>query len=314
MERDMTENRIIDSEAVITGIVKDAMSRTDNPRLKQIMALLVDHAHAFIREANLTDAELEMGLDFIGRIGQANSDDHNEVILASDVLGISTLVAYRNNPRDQGQSANALLGPFWREGSPDCQCGDNIARSETPGVATFVKGIVRGVNGEAIKDAMVDIWQASPVGLYENQDPNQDSMNLRGRFRTDAQGKYHFRTVRPAGYPVPTHGPIGELLRAQNRNPYRPAHIHFMVSAPGHRTLITQVFADDSEHLHSDVVFGVTKPLIGHLQYHERGEGGAAAMAEYTNAPDASLDAYFTLEYDFVLDEGVRSFPRPPIK
>jgi protocatechuate 3,4-dioxygenase beta subunit len=300
----MTENKIIDSEAVITGIVKEAMSRTDNPRLKQVMALLVEHAHAFIREANLTDAELETGLDFIGRIGQANSDDHNEVILASDVLGISTLVAYRNNPQDQGQSAAALLGPFWRDGSPECQCGDNIARSGTPGVATFVKGVVRNTSGVAMENVVVDIWQASPVGLYENQDPEQDNMNLRGRFRTDAQGKYHFRTVRPAGYPVPTHGPIGELLRAQNRNPYRPAHIHFMVSTPGYKTLITQVFADDSEHLYSDVVFGVTKPLIGHLEYH------AAPTPEYPNVPDA----YFTLTYDFVMDEGESTFPKPPIK
>jgi protocatechuate 3,4-dioxygenase beta subunit len=305
----MKENKIIDSEAVITGIVKEAMSRTGNPRLKQVMELLVEHAHAFIREANLTDAELEAGLDFIGRIGQANSDDHNEVILASDVLGISTLVAYRNNPQDQGQSAAALLGPFWRDGSPDCKCGDNIARSETPGIATFVKGVVRNIAGVPMENVTVDIWQASPVGLYENQDPNQANMNLRGKFRTDAQGKYHFRTVRPAGYPVPTHGPIGELLRAQNRNPYRPAHIHFMVSAPGYKTLITQVFADDSEHLYSDVVFGVTKPLIGHLQFHEHHD---QPTPEYPDAPP--LDGYFTLTYDFVLEEGESTFPRPPIK
>jgi protocatechuate 3,4-dioxygenase beta subunit len=307
LERKMKENKVIDSEGVITGIVKEAMSRTDNPRLKQVMELLVDHAHAFIREANITDAELEMGLDFIARIGQANSDDHNEAILASDVLGISTLVAYRNNPQDQGQSASALLGPFWRGGSPECRCGDNIARSDTPGIATFVKGVVRNIAGDALENVLVDIWQASPVGLYENQDPDQANMNLRGRFRTDAQGKYHFRTVRPAGYPVPTHGPIGELLRAQNRAPYRPAHIHFMVSTPGYKTLITQVFADDSEHLYSDVVFGVTKPLIGHLEFHESGD---TPSPEYPDAPDG----YFTLTYDFVLQEGVSAFPQPPIK
>jgi protocatechuate 3,4-dioxygenase beta subunit len=300
----MTEDRIIDCEAAITEIVRGAMGRTDNPRLKQIMDSLVTHLHAFVRETNLTDAELDAGLDFIGRIGQANTDDHNEVVLASDVLGISTLVAYRNNPRDQGQSAKALLGPFWRDGSPPCRCGDNIARSDTPGVATFVSGTVHSVSGAPIADATVDVWQASPVGLYENQDPDQDHMNLRGRFCTDAQGKYHFRTVRPAGYPVPTHGPIGELLRAQNRDPFRPAHIHFMVSAPGHKTLITQVFADDSKRLFSDVVFGVTRPLIGNLEYRD------TPTPEYPDAPDA----YFTLAYDFVLDEGTRTFPRPPIK
>ena len=300
----MTKNRIIDSEEAITEIVKEAMCRTGNPRLKQIMESLVEHAHAFVRDVNLTDEELEAGLEFIGRIGQANSDDHNEVVLASDVLGISTLVAYRNNPRDQGQSAKALLGPFWRDGSPQCACGDNIARSDTPGIATFVSGTVRSVSGKPMADATVDIWQASPVGLYENQDPDQENMNLRGRFRTDAEGKYHFRTVRPAGYPVPTHGPIGELLRAQNRDPLRPAHIHFMVSAPGYKTLITQVFADDSERLYSDVVFGVTRPLIGNLEFHE------TPSPEYPDAPDG----YFTLAYDFVLEEGLRKFPRPPIK
>ncbi|MDB5990259.1 MAG: intradiol ring-cleavage dioxygenase [Herbaspirillum sp.] len=300
----MTSSKIIDCEEVITDIVKEAMSRTDDARLKKIMALLVQHLHAFVRETNLTDQELETGLDFIARIGQATRDDHNEAILASDVLGVSTLVAYRNNPQEQGQSAKALLGPFWRDGAPECEPGDNIARSDTRGIPMFVKGVVRNIAGQPIPDTLVDVWQASPVGMYENQDPDQVNMNLRGKFRTDSQGRYRFRTVRPAGYPVPTHGPIGELLRAQNRSPFRPAHIHFMVSAPEYKTLITQIFADDAEHLHSDVVFGVTKPLIGHFESHDR------PNPEYPDAPDH----YVTLTYDFVLEEGTRTFPRPPIK
>ncbi|MDB5776133.1 MAG: intradiol ring-cleavage dioxygenase [Herbaspirillum sp.] len=300
----MTSNKFIDNEAMITEVVKEAMSRTGNPRLKEIMALLVEHAHAFVREANLTDEEFDAGVRFIQGIGQVTTDTHNEVVLASDALGISTLIAYRNHPQDKGQSASALLGPFWRLHAPDCENGDNIARSNTPGVAMYVDGVVRDTGGRPIPGACVDVWQASPVGLYESQDPEQESMNLRGKFRTDSQGRYRFRTVRPAGYPVPVHGPVGQLLKAQNRHPFRPAHIHFMVSAPACKTLVTQVFADDSEHLASDVVFGVTRALIGHFERHE---------SRSPAHPDAPIP-FFTLQHDFVLEQGVSSFPEPPIK
>ena len=167
-----------------------------------------------------------------------------------------------------------------------------------------VAGVVRDIHGRVIPNAVVDVWQASPVGLYENQDPEQEEMNLRGKFRADENGSYHFRSVRPAGYPVPTHGPIGQLLKAQKRHPYRPAHVHFMVSAPGYKTLITQVFADDSEYLESDVVFGVTKHLIGHFERHDAASAQAPGMAP----------PFYTLNYDFVLEEGEQSFPEPPIK
>lgn len=300
----MESNKIIETEASVTEVVKAAMARTDDPRLKQIVNAFVDHAHALIREVDLTEEEFDLGLRFLAAIGKANTDAHNEVVLAADVLGISTLVALRNNPQLHGQTASALLGPFWRLSAPDCVCGENIARSHTPGPAMFVSGQVRNVHGQPIPEALVDVWQASPVGLYENQDPEQAEMNLRGKFRTDQNGSYHFCTVRPAGYPVPTHGPIGALLKAQNRHPYRPAHIHFMVSAPGHKTLITQVFADDSEHLASDVVFGVTKALIGQFKRHD----APSSLHPGTTLP------FYTLEYDLVLEEGVPTFPEPPIK
>ncbi|MFD2274380.1 dioxygenase [Undibacterium arcticum] len=286
----------------VTEVVKAALERTDGPRLKQIVTAFIEHAHALVREVNLTEEELHIGLRFIGAVGQANTDSHNEVVLAADVLGISTLVALRNSPQQHGQTARALLGPFWRLNAPECSCGDCIARSDTPGAPMVVSGQVRDTHGKPIAGALIDVWQASPVGLYENQDPEQDEMNLRGKFRTDPDGRYHFRTVRPAGYPVPTHGPVGALLRAQKRHPYRPAHIHFMVSDPAHKTLVTQVFSDDSEHLTSDVVFGVTKALIGHFK---RQDFAASAPAGIT-AP------YFTLEYDFVLEEGRSEFPEPP--
>ncbi|MDB5936958.1 MAG: intradiol ring-cleavage dioxygenase [Massilia sp.] len=300
----MGNNKIIDTEASVTAVALAALANTADPRLKQIVNALVEHAHALIREVDLTEEELHAGLRFIGGLGQANTDTHNEVILCADVLGLSTLVALRNNPQDDGQSARALLGPFWRLNAPDCAAGDSIARVDTPGASMLVSGQVRDIDGQSLADVLVDVWQASPMGLYENQDPGQESMNLRGKFRTDADGRYHFRTVRPAGYPVPTHGPVGVMLAAQQRHPYRPAHIHFMVSHPGHKTLITQVFSDDSEHLESDVAFGVTQALVGH--FNERHDRDAA--------PPGTTTPYFTLEFDFVLEAGRSEFPQPPIK
>jgi len=296
----MSINHLIDGEASITPIAIAAMADTGNPRLRQVMASFVQHMHAFIRDVDLTEAEFEQAVRFLVDIGQATNDCHNEVILAADVLGISTLVALRNNPEQEGQTAAALLGPFWRANSPVCENGDDIARCDLPGPTMLVSGQVRDVEGKPVAGAKVDVWQASPVGMYENQDEHQPEMNLRGQFTTDAEGRYHFRTVRPAGYPVPTHGPTGVLLRAQNRHCMRPAHVHFMVSQEGFKTLITQVFADDAEHLHSDVVFGVTKRLVGQFKPHQPAPG--------TDEP------HYTLQYDFVLERGVCCFPEPPIK
>jgi protocatechuate 3,4-dioxygenase beta subunit len=300
----MNAPQIIENEATVTEVVKASFERTENPRLKEIMNAFVEHAHALVREVNLSEEEFHYGLRFIAAIGQANTDKHNEAVLAADVLGISTLVSLRNNPTDHGQTAAALLGPFWRLYAPECECGDSIARSTTPGETLIVSGQVRDTTGQPVSGAVLDVWQASPIGLYENQDPEQVEMNLRGKFRADEDGRFHFSTIRPAGYPVPTHGPIGQLLKAQNRHPYRPAHIHFMISAPGHKTLITQVFLDAPERLASDVVFGVTKTLVGNLQRHDH----FAPMP-----PGATLPVY-TLEYNFVIEEGEPVFPEPPIK
>jgi catechol 1,2-dioxygenase len=271
-----------------------AMERTPNPRLRELIASLTRHLHAFVQETRLTEEEFEQALEFIVAIGQATGDKKNEVVLAADILGVSTLVALQNNQDPEGESPSALLGPFWRANAPMCDRGDTIARSGTPGTPLTVSGTVRDPQGRPLADAVVDVWQASPVGLYENQDPAQEDMNLRGRFRTDVEGRFHFRTVRPAGYPVPTDGPCGQLLRAQQRHPNRPAHLHFMVSKPGHKVLITQVFADDDENLESDPVFGVTRRLIGRFEAQRDGQAA-------------------TLQHDFVLEPGEMKFPRPPI-
>ncbi|MGH8459162.1 MAG: dioxygenase [Nevskiales bacterium] len=285
---------IVTTPDSVLRIATAAMARTPDERLRTVMAALTRHLHAFVQEVRLTEDEFEHALEFIVGIGQATGAKKNVVVLAADLLGISTLVALLNNQDPQGESPAALLGPFWRANAPLCKPGESIARSNTPGVPLEVTGVVRDTQGRPIAGAVVDAWQASPVGLYENQDPAQDEMNLRGRFETDAEGRFHFRTVRPAGYPVPTDGPCGELLRAQRRHPNRPAHLHFMVSKPSHKVLISQVFADDDENLESDPVFGVTRKLIGRFEPQHDGQ-------------------HATLQYDFVLEPGEMKFPRPPI-
>ena len=295
---------IVDDAGSITEVVLAAMSRTDDARLKQIIDALVRHAHAFFREVQLTDREFEQGIEFVKAIGQATVDNHNEVVLCADVLGFSTLVTLLNTVDKTNRTPGALLGPFYRGNSPDYGNGESIVAEGSPGAPLFVRGHVVDSARRPIANARVDVWQASPVGLYENQDPDQPDTNLRGSFRTDAHGYFRFRSVRPAGYPVPTHGPVGALLAKQHRHPYRPAHIHFVVVAEGHETLVSQVFADDSEYLGSDVVFGVNRSLVGKFAMHDDGR-----------APDADVTGpYYTLEYDFVLAEGTSTCPTPPIK
>ena len=295
---------IIESEASVTDAVLAAMADTPNPRLREIMASFIRHMHAFARDVRLTEEEFEIGIAFLNRIGQATNDRHNEGILASDAIGFSTLVCLLNNGQNGAtETAAALLGPFWRMNSPTTENSGSIVRSETPGPALFASCRVTDPKGTPLAGVEVDVWQASPVGLYENQDDAQADMNLRGKFTTDADGRFSFRTVKPAGYPVPTDGPVGDLLRAQRRHPYRPAHLHFLLFKPGCKTLITQVFVDDDQHLRSDVVFGVTRHLVGDFR---RREGAAPA-------PDVT-GPWYTLDYDFVMERGEAKLPKPPIK
>ena len=295
---------IVEDEASVTDKVLAAMRGAASPRLREVMAALVRHLHAFAREVRLTEEEFETGINFLNRIGQATHDAHNEGILFSDAVGLSTLVCLLNNGRNGAtETASALLGPFWRMNSPRTENGDSIVRSETPGPALFVSCRVCDPRGKPLEGVEVDVWQASPVGLYENQDERQCDMNLRGKFTTDSEGRFWFRSVKPAGYPVPTHGPVGDLLRAQGRHPYRPAHLHFLAFKSAYKTLITQVFVDDDEHLESDVVFGVTRHLIGDFR---RGEGTPPLLE--VKGP------WYRLDYEFVMEPGEAKLPKPPIK
>ena len=278
----------------VTDVVLRAMSHTPDPRLRAIMESLVRHLHAFLREVKLTPEEFEAAVDFLVRLGKASGPAKNEVILASDLLGASTLVMMLDAQASGGASTDAaLLGPFFRANAPAMPDGADIARDAGGGAPLLMRGRVRDAAGNPVAGAAVEVWQASPVGLYENQDPRQPKHNLRGRFQTDAAGRFEFRSVKPAGYPVPIDGPCGELLRAQHRHPYRPAHIHYMIVKPGYKTLITQVFDNADDAIESDVVFGVTPALSGRFQPQAGGT--------------------YLLEYDFVMQPGESRVPRAPI-
>jgi len=287
-----------------TEKVAEVFQNTPDPRLREVMTSLVKHLHAFIREVEPTDPEFEMGCEFLVSLGKATSEKKNEVILASDILGASTLITLINNDKRSESSGklrtdSALLGPFWRKNAPTYEAGANISHgpeAQETEHAFFISGHVRDAQGKALADATVDVWHASPLGFYENQDSAQPDMNLRGQFKTDANGKFNFKSVRPSGYPVPVDGPCGDLLRAQRRDPYRPAHVHYMISKPGYQVLITQVFADDDHRLHTDVTFSVGESLVG--QFKKRTGPGEVG---------------YSLDYDFVLQAGEMHFPMPPI-
>ena len=296
---------VIERQQDVTRVVLAAMAQAPNERLREIAAVFVRHMHEFAREVRLTEAEYDIGVDLLNRIGQATNDHHNEGILFADAIGFSTLVCLLNNGNaGTTETAAALLGPFWRQNSPRTPNGGSIVRSPTPGPELFVNCWIVDKNGTPIVGVEVDVWQSSPVGLYENQDDSQADMNLRGKLITDADGHFAFRSVKPAGYAVPTDGPVGDMLRAQRRHPYRPAHLHFLGFKSGFKTLITQIFVDDDEHLSSDVVFGVTKALIGDYRRHDTG----ALPASDVTPP------WYTLDYKFVMEAGEARLPVPPIK
>ena len=285
---------LITSPESILDITLAAMQGTENERLKKLITSLTTHLHEFVLENQVTELEFERALQFIVGIGQATGKNTNEVVLAADILGVSSLVSTINNLDLDGGSYAALLGPFWRKNAPICKWGENISRTDLGGQAMEVRGQILDESKQPVAGAIVDVWHSSPVGFYENQDERQEDMNLRGRFETNANGEFFFTTIRPAGYPVPTNGPCGELLRAQKRHPNRPAHIHFMISKPGYKVLITQVFDSTDKNLDSDPVFGVSKQLVG----------------EY--ATD-SATGVCKLQHSFVLQAGEMVFPAPPI-
>jgi hydroxyquinol 1,2-dioxygenase len=284
---------IVANDADLTRAVLDEVARTPDPRLRRILAAAVRHLHDFVREAELTEAEFRQVCQWIARAGQLTTPSHNEVVLAAGSLGVSALVCLLNNGDGGRRETTAnLMGPFWRQGAPATPQGGSIVRSPTPGDPVFVTAWIRDEADAPVADAEVDVWQASGEGYYENQDPQQADWNLRGRLRSDAAGCVRFRTVKPAGYPIPVNGPVGALVRAQGRH-----------NKPGFKTQFSQLYSHDDPHLDSDVQFGVTRNLVGRYVAHD-GEP----------APDADVKGrWYSLEHRFVVERGEAALPPPPI-
>ncbi|HLX17830.1 MAG TPA: dioxygenase [Bradyrhizobium sp.] len=284
---------IIENQAMVTDAVIEAVSRVDDPRLREILLALVRYLHGFVREVRLTEREFQEAVRIVATMGQKTTPSHNEVVLMAGSLGVSSLLCLLNNGNNGESETQAnMLGPFWRDDQPLSASGDTLVRSPTPGPGLFVRVLLEDVNHNPIAGAEVDVWHSSPEGLYENQDPKQAEMNLRGRFVSDAAGRFDFRSVKPAGYPIPVDGPVGELVRATRRHNFRPAHLHFMVHKPGFKTLVSQVYSPDDEHIDSDVQFGVTRALIGNYVRHDE----PSSEIGFAAAPWYSLDQRFTLE------------------
>lgn len=293
---------IIRNEADLTRAVLAEVDRTPDPRLRELLAAAVTHLHAFVRDTKLTEPEFRQVCGLLAQAGQLTTPSHNEVVLGAGSLGVSALVCLLNNAAGGETTAN-LMGPFWRTGSPATPSGGSIVRSPTPGDPVFVTAWVQDQDGRPLAGAEVDVWQASGEGYYENQDPQQADMNLRGKFTTDAQGCITFRTVKPSGYPIPVSGPVGALIRAQGRHNMRPAHIHFMIHKPGYKTQFSQLYSDDDPHLETDVQFGVTQALVGRYVLH---------ADEAAPAPDVQ-GRWYSLEHRFVVARGDDALPPPPI-
>jgi hydroxyquinol 1,2-dioxygenase len=280
------------NENTITAAVLARIEDTPDPRLKEIMSALVRHMHDFAREVRLTEAEWVAGIEFLTATGQKCSDKRQEFILLSDTLGLSMLTVALNPAKSAQATEATVFGPFHVQGAPRLELGGDISGG-AKGEPLFVNATVRGRDGEPVPHAEVDVWEADAEGFYDVQRPGLDRPQGRAVFRTDDKGRLWFRGVMPVAYPIPTDGPVGDMLRATKRHPWRPAHVHFMIKAPGYETLITHVFRDGDTYLDSDAVFGVRNSLIGDFVSHPAG-----------TAPDGSAQEtpFHTLNFDFVLE------------
>jgi hydroxyquinol 1,2-dioxygenase len=255
----------------ITDAVLDQMAATPDLRLKEVMAAAVRHLHAFAREVNLTPAEWIKGIAFMTAVGKICTPARQEFILLSDTLGLSALVngLHDSTAMEEG-THTSLLGPFYREASPKLAAGSQIAKTVRPGSECALYGRVTDVNGRPVANATVSIWQTGADGLYDIQE-SAASIDYRGVFTTDADGVYLVRTVKPIGYSIPMDGPVGDMVRAQKRHGMRPAHIHFLVGAPGYRELVTALYLRDDPHIADDVVFGSSGDLAIDIEPNDPG-------------------------------------------
>lgn len=279
MQQDLTETTVTDA-------VLEQMAGTPDPRLREIMASLVRHMHAFAREVRLTPQEWLAAISFLTRTGQACTPARQEFILLSDTLGLSALVNIMdNNAAEETGTEGSLLGPFYQQSAPHYEAGERIAVA-AQGPELQLYGTVRDKRGDPVPGATVEVWQTDADGYYDLQRHGGTQADMRGSFTADAQGRYHFRTLRPLGYSIPLDGPVGEMIRAQNRPGCRPAHIHFLIGAPGHRELVTALYLGDDRYIGSDTVFGVSSSLV---------------VTPKQDDPEAPTPGIPAIRYDFVL-------------
>lgn len=269
------------TQDTITQAVIARFADTPDPRLKEIVTSLVQHLHAFARDVKLTEAEWFRGIEFLTRVGHITDGQRQEFILLSDTLGLSMLTVAMNNDKPAGCTEATVFGPFYVEGAPTYDLGEDVANGAA-GVPCTVRGTVRGLDGEPVPGAEIHVWQADAEGKYDVQRGASHGHQARGVLQANGKGEYHFRSILAEAYPIPDDGPVGDMLRATKRHPWRPAHLHFMISAPGYETLITHVFRDGDPYLDSDAVFGVRESLV----------------APWTKQPDGR----YLVAYDFVLN------------
>jgi hydroxyquinol 1,2-dioxygenase len=287
------------TDETITDIVLARQADAKNARLKTIMDSAVRHLHAFAREVGLTEDEWFEGIKFLTEVGHKTDDKRQEFILLSDTLGLSMLVTAMNNRKPPGCTESTVFGPFFVEDAPEYRNGDDVANG-AKGEPCFVSGRVTGLGGEPIANARIDVWQADSDGFYDVQYEGAQQAQGRGRLKSAADGSFHFKSVTPESYPIPHDGPVGRMLEALDRHPWRPAHLHFMIEAPGYERLITHVFRVGDRYLNSDAVFGVRSSLIAEWVRREPGI-----------APDGSKveTPFNTLDFTFVLNRASQQEP-----
>jgi catechol 1,2-dioxygenase len=281
------------TEDDITAEVLRRFDATSDPRLRQIVQSMVKHLHAFVREVEPTEAEWMAGIEFLTAVGQKCAANRQEFILLSDTLGVSILVDVINHRKPVGASETTLIGPFFRDGAAELPAGGNMAEADPGGQPTLISGRVTDLDGKPIANALLDVWQSSSEGLYDSQMGVGDELHMRAKYRSDADGNYLVRTTRPKHYPVPVDGPVGHMLEVTGRHPWRPAHVHFVVSAPGYETLVTHIFDSTSKYLDSDTVFAVKDSLI--TEFAEQTTQDETAKKLGVPTP------YARVHYDFVL-------------
>jgi hydroxyquinol 1,2-dioxygenase len=288
------EKRMVNlDEQTITPEVLSRLERTANPRLKHVMSSLIRHLHDFAREVELTEDEWLEGIKFLTATGHITDQQRQEFILLSDTLGLSMLVIALNNRKPKACTEATVFGPFHVDSAPHYELGHDLGNG-AQGEPCYVRALVRSLQGVPIANARVDVWQSDATGRYDVQYPGNDGHRARGVLNSDAEGRVFFKTVLPVAYPIPTDGPVGRMLEATARHPWRPAHIHFLIEAPGYERLVTHVFRDGDQYLHSDAVFGVRSSLIADYRRHSSGD----------SAPDGihSDVPFYTLDYEFVLN------------